>query len=277
MTSDSVFHLEALDESWVYCLICHLPLNVLFSSTLLLTSISIHDSSYAPLQPVLFTYFYFFFVEWKSWNAAHEVLLFLLFRVFLFFIYCALTATALYLCVIAPAYVEIWDFALPQLFTPCHTWIDFGFYGGNRASLTRRYPSGGDGNTHPPFKVRTEVFTLAVGETNRAQSVICDDFYISSGFEGFAADARGRKRALLKGNLFSLSLCWLKSDDKCDLVVYGAGLTASGAVFLWGSWVCLFFFILRRSIVVWQWRSKALLLTSCFSQVSACDLLTSLS
>lgn len=39
-----------------------------------------------------------------------------------------------------------------------------------------------------------------------------------------------KKNALLKGNLFSLSVCWLKRDDNGSLVAHGAGLTASGAI-----------------------------------------------
>lgn len=94
--------------------------------------------------------------------------------------------------------------------------------------------------------------------------------------EDFAADARGRKRALLKGNLFPLSVGWLKRDDKCDLVVYGAGLTASGAVFLWGSWV---FFCPRKQHCHVALKKQTYLffilhVTSRFSQPCACDRLT---
>lgn len=53
---------------------------------------------------------------------------------------------------------------------------------------------------------------VLVVETDKVQSVI-GDFYLS---------------ALLKGNLSSL----LRRDEECDPVVYGARLTASGAMFL---------------------------------------------
>lgn len=88
----------------------------------------------------------------------------------------------LYLRVIVPAYrcrgVRLW------LFTSCHTRIDFGFYGGSRASLGRRSPSAGDGKARPPLTGRTRVFMVAVlvVETDKVQSVI-GDFYVSAGLK----------------------------------------------------------------------------------------------
>lgn len=84
-------------------------------------------------------------------------------------------------CVLLCRHILALDFGLPRLFTSCRTWIDFGFYGRNQAVLRHQCPSGGDGNTHPPFKARTEVFLLAAGEMNRTQSVIRDDVFISVG------------------------------------------------------------------------------------------------
>lgn len=123
--------------------------------------------------------------------------------------------------------------------------------------LTHRCPSGSDGNDHPPFKARLEVLLLPAGEMDWTQFVIRDDFYISTGLQWKVLLLMHEgKIALLKGNLLSLWVCWLKRDDKCDLVVYEAGLTASGAVFLRGSWLLL---ILRSYIVaIWMFFSRSL-------------------
>lgn len=194
---------------------------------------------------------------------------------FLFHHRLSFPAASLYLCVIVPAYPELFCHStLPRMFTSSHT-IDFGIYGGNRASYT---PIAIWWWWKCPPTSQSEDGSLYTGRWGDECGPVCHLrwflHFCWSVVEGFAADARGRKRALLKGNLFPLSVCWLKTDDGW-LVVYRAG---SGAVFLWGSWgfsvpeatsSCgieepnYLFFILH--------------VTSWFSQPCVCDRLTFLS